>query len=44
MTTLGNTSYVITGQSLFPESDPFKYPPGTNFLPTIYTNMFDGFG
>ena len=44
MTTIGNTNYVITGQSLFPESDPFKYPPGTNFLPTIYTNMFDGFG
>ena len=44
MTTVGNTSYVLTGQSLFPESDPFKYPPGTNFLPTIYTNMFDGFG
>src|SRR2546421_11731126 len=44
MTTIGNTSYVLTGQSLFPESDPFKYPPGTNFLPTIYTNMFDGFG
>src|SRR3989442_5114925 len=44
MTKIGNTSYVLTGQSLFPESDPFKYPPGTNFLPTIYTNMFDGFG
>src|SRR5438128_1628306 len=44
MTTIGDTSYVATGQSLFPESDPFKYPPGTNFLPTIYTNVFDGFG
>src|SRR2546423_4257021 len=44
MTTVGDTSYVSTGQSLFPESNPFKYPPGTNFLPTIYTNMFDGFG
>jgi len=44
MTTIGDTSYVSTGQSLFPESNPFKYPPGTNFLPTIYTNMFDGFG
>src|SRR5260370_23641429 len=43
-TTIGNATYVTTGQSLFPESDPFKYPPGTNFLPTIYTNMFDGFG
>src|ERR1043165_7036072 len=37
MTTIGDTSYVATGQSLFPESNPFKYPPGTNFLPTIYT-------
>src|SRR5258708_3890377 len=44
VTTIGNTTYVSTGQSLFPQSDPFKYPPGTNFLPTIYTNMFDGFG
>jgi len=44
MTTIGDTSYVTTGQSLFPESNPFKYPPGTNFLPTIYTNMFDGSG
>ena len=44
MTKIGNTSYVLTGQSLFPEGDPFKYPPGTNFLPTVYTNMFDGFG
>jgi hypothetical protein len=44
MTTIRDTSYVTTGQSLFPESNPFKYPPGTNFLPTIYTNMFDGFG
>jgi len=44
MTTIGDTSYVSTGQSLFPESNPFKYPPGTNFLPTVYTNMFDGFG
>ncbi|HVS82847.1 MAG TPA: hypothetical protein VHE60_14045 [Pyrinomonadaceae bacterium] len=43
-TTVGNTTYVSTGQSLFPKGDPFKYPPGTNFLPTIYTNMFDGFG
>jgi hypothetical protein len=43
-TTIGNTTYVNTGKSLFAESDPFKHPPGTNFLPTVYTNMFDGFG
>src|SRR5712692_10176332 len=43
-TTIGDTTYVSTGQSLFPQSDPFKYPLGTNFLPTVYTNMYDGFG
>ena len=34
------------GKSIFlePEIDPFTKPPGTNFLPTVYTNMFDGNG
>ncbi len=27
-----------------PALSPFTKPPGTNFLPTIYTNMFDGYG
>ncbi len=44
VTTIGSTTYVSTSKSLFAESDPFKHPPGTNFLPTVYTNMFDGFG
>ena len=43
-TTIGDTTRVSTGASLFQESDPFRYPPGTNFLPTVYSNMFDGFG
>jgi len=42
--TTGNTTYVSTGKSLFPELDPFKHPPGTNFLPTVYSNMFDSLG
>lgn len=35
---------VRTGESLFPPSEPFRRPPGTNLLPTIYTNLFDGNG
>jgi hypothetical protein len=46
MTTEGDTTKINTGLSIFPEPavDAFTRPPGTNFLPTIYTNMFDGFG
>lgn len=46
LTTSGNTTVITTGLSIFPEPavDAFTLPPGTNFLPTIYTNMFDGFG
>ncbi|HEV3036567.1 MAG TPA: hypothetical protein VHA33_02150 [Candidatus Angelobacter sp.] len=33
---------VKTGQGCFAESDPYQNPPGTNFLPTIFTNAFDG--
>jgi hypothetical protein len=46
----GGTTTVITGNSIFPpcspasDCDPFLHPPGTNFLPTIYTNAFDGNG
>lgn len=42
----GDTIVVTTGESLFPKPkvDPFTLPPGTNFLPTIYTNMYDGYG
>jgi hypothetical protein len=37
---------VCTGLGIFPEPElsPFTKPPGTNFLATIYTNMFDGKG
>lgn len=37
---------VVTGEGIYPPSNPFNYKdfPGTNFLPTIYTNMFDGTG
>lgn len=35
---------VETCQGMFPEIDPFLYPPGTNLLPTVYTNIFDSLG
>jgi hypothetical protein len=35
---------VRTGDSLFPQSLPFTDPPGTNLLPTIYTNLYDSAG
>src|SRR5215217_1208454 len=38
------TTYVTTAQGIFPKSNPFTKPPGTNLLPTIYANMFDGKG
>lgn len=33
-----------TGTSLFPPSQPFLDPPGTNFLPTVYTDLYDAAG
>ncbi len=35
---------VSTGHGCFAEVDPYLNPPGTNFLPTIFTNAFDGNG
>lgn len=35
---------ISTGTGCFAESDPFLNPPGTNLLPTIPSNMFDGRG
>jgi hypothetical protein len=35
---------MVTGTGCFPESDPFTNPPGTNFLPNVDTNAFDGKG
>lgn len=42
----GCKTVVATGQGIFPPSNPFNYQtfPGTNFLPTIYTNAFDSQG
>lgn len=42
--TVGDTTYVETGTGYFSELDPFSFPPGTNLLPTVYSNVFDGFG
>jgi hypothetical protein len=39
-----NVAQVSTGHGCFAEEDPFLHPPGTNFLPTIFTNAFDGNG
>jgi hypothetical protein len=36
--------HVQTGKGCFAESDPYANPPGTNLLPTIYTNVYDGNG
>src|SRR5215831_14674875 len=38
------TAKITTGSGCFPESDPFRNPPGTNFLPSVFTNVFDGNG
>jgi hypothetical protein len=35
---------VNTAHGCFAEENPYEHPPGTNFLPTIYTNAFDGNG
>jgi hypothetical protein len=43
-TTVGDTTTVVTGASLFEPSYPFTDPPGTNLLPTIYTNSYDSLG
>jgi cytochrome oxidase Cu insertion factor (SCO1/SenC/PrrC family) len=43
-TTAGDTTTIVTGESVFPPSRPYIDPPGTNFLPTIYTNLFDSVG
>lgn len=43
-TTVGDTTYVVTPEGHFPAENPFTHPPGSNFLETVYTNMFDGTG
>ncbi|HVT18855.1 MAG TPA: SCO family protein [Thermoanaerobaculia bacterium] len=44
VTTSGDTTTVSSGASLFAQSKPFLDPPGTNFLPTIYTDLYDAAG
>jgi len=39
-------TYSDTGEGIFPKSNPFNYKtfPGTNFLPSVFTNNFDSGG
>jgi len=37
-------TYDRTPEGIFPEVNPFQRPPGTNMLPTIYSELFDGEG
>ncbi|HEY6252143.1 MAG TPA: hypothetical protein VI685_19470, partial [Candidatus Angelobacter sp.] len=39
-----SVAHINTGHGCFAEVDPYQNPPGTNFLPTIWTNAFDGNG
>ncbi len=39
-----NTTFCITPEGQMEPGDPFVSPPGTNFLETVDTNMFDGLG
>jgi len=43
-TTIGDTTFVVTPTGHFSPSDPIRNPPGTNFLTTLESNMFDGAG
>lgn len=43
-TTVGDVTTVVTGESPLEPSTPFVDPPGTNLLPTVYTNLFDSNG
>ncbi len=40
----GVTTFVVTPQGHFPSQDPFEHPPGSNFLMTIYSNLYDSNG
>lgn len=44
LTCSNGTLHLCTGASLFPPSLPFVDPPGTNFLPTVYTDLYDAAG
>ncbi len=40
----GKTTYVEVAPSIYDKSDPFNDPPGSNFLNTVDSNVFDSFG
>lgn len=40
----GGVINLCTGTSIFPQSLPFVDPPGANFLPTVYTDLYDAAG
>ncbi|MGR9052066.1 MAG: hypothetical protein ACU84J_05405 [Gammaproteobacteria bacterium] len=40
----GTTTIVTTPEGHFPAQDPFAEPPGSNFLMTVYSNIFDSNG
>ena len=42
--TTGGLTRIATGETCLPEPevDSFTLPPGTNLLPTVYTDMYDG--
>ena len=44
LTCSGDVIHLCTGTSIFPPSLPFLDPPGTNLLPTVYTDLFDSKG
>ena len=37
-------AHINTAHGCFAEVDPYQNPPGSNFLPSIWTNAFDGNG
>ena len=39
-----DVTYVRTPEGIFPPLDPFAHPPGTNMLPTVYSDVSDGLG
>jgi hypothetical protein len=40
----GSTTHVLTREGRFPAVDPFGEPPGSNFLRTVHSNVYDGRG
>jgi hypothetical protein len=40
----GVTTFVVTPEGHFPAQDPFANPPGSNFLQTVNSDMYDSTG